>query len=361
MEVVEGMWRTTQFSNREAINMIKVGQLGWGAIGNVHGRVYQAMPDVKVVALADVEPDRLEKGAKFMQATPYASAEELIRDADVDVIDVCLPTYMHAEYAIKAMERGRHVLSEKPMALNLEQCDAMIAAQKRTGKTLMIAHCVRFWTEYSYLKEVYDDKRFGELRLLSMSRVGSQTTKSWQNWMLNPELSGTQTVDRHIHDTDFICYLLGKPDAVRTIGDVDASGLSHVSTHYIYSDGPTVFAEGGGNIPPGYKMRMSWRAVFDKATVDYDRSNTPMLMVYPWEGKPYEPELVIPYSAEASSESTGLNITSLGAYYNEIRYFIDCLKAGRTPSVVTPEQARETIKVALGEVKSGVSGEKVSF
>ena len=124
--------------------MFKVGLVGWGSIGNVHGHAYKAMPDVKVVAVADVEPERRAKAAEFLDATPYASAEDLINNADVDMVDICLPTFLHSKYAVQALDKGRHVLSEKPMALNLEQCDAMIAAEKRSGKTLMVAHCVRF-------------------------------------------------------------------------------------------------------------------------------------------------------------------------------------------------------------------------
>ncbi|HHW08375.1 MAG TPA: Gfo/Idh/MocA family oxidoreductase [Firmicutes bacterium] len=341
--------------------MFRVGMLGWGAIGNVHGRVYKAMPDVKVVALADVEPDRRQKGAEFMEAEPYSSAEELIHNADVDMIDICLPTFLHSQYAVMAMEKGFHVLSEKPMALNYEQCTDMIEAQKKTGKSLMIGHCIRFWREYSYLKKVYSEKTFGNLQVLSLTRVGGLSTKSWRNWMLDPQLSGSQTVDRHIHDTDFVLYLLGKPNAVRTVGYVDQYGLSHVSTHYIYDNGPAVFAEGGGNIPVDYKFFMGFRAVFDDATVEFNRYNTPALCVYPWNGKPYEPDWKEPFSAEASSESTGLNITSLGAYYNEIRYFIDCIKAGKAPEVITPEEARDTLTIVLAEVESAYTKKTVDL
>ena len=341
--------------------MFKVGLIGWGSIGNVHGHAYKAMPDVKVVAVADVEPDRRAKAAEFLDATPYASAEELIEKADVDLVDICLPTYLHSRYAVQALDRGRHVISEKPMALNLEECDAMIAAEKRSGKTLMVAHCVRFWPEYHYLKSVFDSGEFGKLQLLSMTRVGSKTMVSWKNWMLDEKLSGSQTVDRHIHDTDFVCYLLGMPTAVRTTGHFDDAGLSHVNTHYIYPDGPAVFTEGGGNIALGYPFIMAYRAVFDKATIDFHSRNTPKLLVYPWDGKPYEPEYHVSFEGEASTETTGANISTLGAYWAEIRYLIDCIKSGRKPEVVTPEQARETLRLVLAEVDSARAGDAVTL
>lgn len=341
--------------------MFKVGLVGWGSIGNVHGHAYKAMPDVKVVAVADVEPERRAKAAEFLDATPYASAEDLINNADVDMVDICLPTFLHSKYAVQALDKGRHVLSEKPMALNLEQCDAMIAAEKRSGKTLMVAHCVRFWPEYHYLKSVYDSGEFGKLQLLSMSRVGSKTMVSWKNWMLDPVLSGGQTVDRHIHDTDFVVYLLGMPAGVRTTGHFDEAGLSHVSTHFLYPDGPAVFAEGGGNIPLGYPFTTTYRAVFDKATIDFNSRIKPKLLVYPWDGKPYEPEYEISFSGEASTEATGANISALGAYWAEIRYLVDCIKSGKKPQVVTATQAKETLSVVLAEVESAREADTVTF
>lgn len=341
--------------------MFKVGLIGWGAIGNVHGRAYKAMPDVRVVAVADVETERRHKAAEFLEATPYASAEDLIDNADVDMVDICLPTYLHAKYAVRALERGRHALSEKPMALTEEECTAMIEAEKRSGKTLMIAHCVRFWPEYYYLKTVYDSRIFGELQLLSLSRVGAKTMGSWQNWMLDPVLSGSQTVDRHIHDTDYVLYLLGTPTAVRTLGHADEAGLSHVSTQYVYPEGPAVFAEGGGNIPLGYPFTMAYRAVFDKATVSFNSRSKPSLLVYPWDGKPYEPEYEVSFRGEASTEATGANISALGAYWAEIRYLVDCIKSGQKPTIITPEQARQTLRVVRAEVESGLTRKEIAL
>ncbi len=339
--------------------MVNIRIVCWGAIGNVHGRCYKAMSDIEITAVADVEADRLKKGADFFKAAPYASAQGLIDKADVDIIDICLPTFLHAEYAIKAMEKGRDVISEKPMALDIKQCTDMIEAHRRTNKLLMIGHCVRFWPEYQYLKHVHSSKMYGELQLLGMIRTGAKTMKSWKNWMLDPVLSGSQTVDRHIHDVDFILYLLGIPSAVRTVGHFDDAGLSHVNTHYIYPNGPAVFAEGGGNIPPGYPFTMIYRAVFDAATIEFNRNLTPKLLVYPWKGKPFEPRYDMGYTAEASEELTGLNITSLAAYYNELRYFIDCVVNKRLPSIVTPHQAQETLLVALAEVESATTGYEV--
>ncbi len=339
---------------------MKVGLIGWG-IGSLHGRCYQAMPDVQVVAVADVRPERLQKAVDLLGARPFSSAQELLEQADVDLVDICLPTYLHAEYTTKALARGCHVLCEKPMALDAAQCDTMIAAAQRAGKKLMIAHCVRFWPEYHYLKTVYDEGVFGRLQVLSLTRVGGKTTISYDNWQLDPARSGSQTLDRHIHDTDYVLHLLGKPAAVRSVGHFDDAGLSHVSTQYIYPEGPAVFAEGGGNMPRNLPFSASFRAVFDRAALEYAMDRTPTLKVYPWEGEPYVPEYNVSFAAEAEMAETGANLSSLGAYYNEIRYYVDCLKQGREPAVVTLEQAKQAVLTAKAEIASAEAGREIAL
>jgi predicted dehydrogenase len=156
-------------------------------------------------------------------------------------------------------------------------------------------------------------------------------------------------------------YLLGKPSAVRTLGHNDDAGLSHVSTHYLYTNGPAVFAEGGGNIAPGYPFWMSFRAVFDKATVEFNSRSNPKLMVYPWGDKPYQPDYEVEFDAEASTQSTGANISELGAYWAEIRYLVNCINSGKKPTIVTPEEAKLTLRVVQAEVESGLSGKEITL
>lgn len=89
--------------------------------------------------------------------------DDMLKNEQLDFVDIALPTYLHAEASIKAMEAGFHVLCEKPMALDSRQCQEMIAASQRTGRTLMIAHCLRFWPEYECLKAAVDDGRYGRV------------------------------------------------------------------------------------------------------------------------------------------------------------------------------------------------------
>ncbi|MBE0696782.1 MAG: Gfo/Idh/MocA family oxidoreductase, partial [Anaerolineaceae bacterium] len=146
--------------------MIRVGIIGMGGMGWFHASRFFQLPGVQLVAIADIRPDRLEaKNAPQInienRVSPpdlsavqhYPDADRLIAGAEVDLIDICLPSYLHAPYAIRALKAGRHVLCEKPMALNVADADAMIAAAHESGRKLMIAQCIRFWPEYQFLKQ----------------------------------------------------------------------------------------------------------------------------------------------------------------------------------------------------------------
>jgi predicted dehydrogenase len=124
--------------------MLKVGIIGMGMMGWFHARRYLAMADAELVAIADVTPERLEateavvgnladagQAADLDALARYGDGSALIAEADVDVVDICLPSFLHAPYTIEALNAGRHVICEKPMALGVDEADRMIDAARR--------------------------------------------------------------------------------------------------------------------------------------------------------------------------------------------------------------------------------------
>ncbi|HEX2950958.1 MAG TPA: Gfo/Idh/MocA family oxidoreductase, partial [Armatimonadota bacterium] len=212
--------------------MIKVGIVGLGGISAVHLDAYSKVTDkAMIIARCDKIRERAEGTAQGitiniggggtatqLKATPYTDYRQLLADPEVELVDVCLPTDLHAEVSIAALEAGKHVLCEKPMARTIEQCDNMIAAAKASGKTFMIAHCIRFWPEYVYLKELVDSGKYGKLVRADFSRLSAPPRWSSENWLMTPSRSGSSHLDMHIHDTDFIIHLLGMPKQVITEG-----------------------------------------------------------------------------------------------------------------------------------------------
>jgi predicted dehydrogenase len=154
----------------------------------------------------------------------YDQLEAMLADPEIDLIDLCLPSYLHRDLAIRALEAGKHVLVEKPLALSVEDADAMIAAAERTGKLLMVAQVLRFWPEFAAIKDVLDSGTYGALRGAHFKRVISRPDWSGDNWFADPSKTGGAVVDLHIHDTDFIHYLVGQPSAVWSTGSVSERG-----------------------------------------------------------------------------------------------------------------------------------------
>lgn len=337
--------------------MIKVGIVGCGFMGRMHNNCHAQIPEDRVVAAADIRPDILKLIATTDDVKGYATAKDLIEKSDVDLVDVTLPTFLHAEHAIMALEHGKHVLCEKPMALNTTECQRMIDAAKANGRKLMVAHCVRFWPEYEVFKKFYDEKTFGKLLNFTAVRIGAETTQSWENWMLHEERSGSQSLDRHIHDTDFIYHVFGKPKSVSSVGSETGSGVSHIYTHFEY-DGPIVVAEGSADQPVGFPFIMSFEAIFENGALLYSCQNSPTLMAYQNGKEPWAPELPV---AAAAKQDAGGNISSLGAYYNEIRYFIDCILNDKEPDRCKPEEAKVSVEIALAEIKSARSLKRISL
>ena len=142
--------------------MIKVGLIGCGFMGGMHAACYAALAElgVKVVAVADVRPDYAQKLAGEDTAI-YATGMELIANADVDVVDICLPTHLHTAHAVAAMKAGKHVFVEKPVCFNDDEMDLLLNTEKETGVKVQVGQVIRQWTEYVWLKQTVDSGIYG--------------------------------------------------------------------------------------------------------------------------------------------------------------------------------------------------------
>ncbi|MCD6407580.1 Gfo/Idh/MocA family oxidoreductase [bacterium] len=335
--------------------MIKVGILGAGFMGNMHATVYSQLPDVKIGGIADIRGEKAKSLATKFKTVPYYDPEQLLNKEDITVIDVCLPTFLHKEYVIKAANLGKDVICEKPIALTVEEADEMIEACKKNKVRFMVAHVIRFWPEYKYLKEIYDSEKYGKLKSISMRRISPLPTWGWQDWLLDQERSGGALVDLHIHDTDFLLYLLGKnPEKIYSKVVKREDGLySHIFTTFTFEN-LIAFAEGGWDFPSNFPFEMSFIAKFEKAVVEFNSRNTPSLVVYESSGKVEKPTF-----EAIKIEGLEGNIEDLGGYFYELRYFVDHVIHNKAFTVVTPEQARNSLAIVLKEKESADTGKEI--
>lgn len=333
---------------------IKVGLIGAGGIGNAHSSAYEQMTQAKITAVADVRLENAQQTASVHGARAYSSVDEMLDKEALDMVDICSPSFLHKDLAVKCANRGLHVLCEKPIAYSLRDAREMIDAAYQNHVFLMIAQVIRFWPEYVYLKQVFDEGVYGKLVQAWFSRVCGAPTWAWKNWYVNPQLSGLAPLELHIHDVDYIHFLLGKPDYVHSSGinqpDIHAS---YIKTQYIYKSlpGALVEAEGGwwqGNMP----FQASFRVVFEKGVLVYDGDS---LMIYEAQA---EEARTVDFS-ESVNMGSSINLKNTGGIYNEIAYFVECVGSASPPTIITPEQSYLSLKLLLTEIESVEKGQRL--
>lgn len=324
---------------------IRIGLLGIGFIGKVHFDTLLKLPEAKLTAVCDIDPlkrggrwpsplDGAEIVADYTDMKVYAEAARLFADPEVDVVDIALPTYLHAEYTVAAFEAGKHVICEKPMARASAECDTMISAAKSAGRRLYIAHCIRFWPCYEKAREIVLGGAWGRVHTARFRRTSALPTWSWEGWLQDSAKSGLCALDFHIHDADFVHYLFGMPKSVTSLGGgYTPDRLDHIITAYEYEAGQLITAEGGWEHAPAYPFSMTFTIVMEKATLALGRDGK--LTLYPKEGAPQD-----------------IQIPPGDGYEAEFRHFFTCLQKDADSSVVPPQSARDTLRLIEAEIQA---------
>jgi len=334
---------------------VRVGLAGLGFMGSMHFTGYKNIDNAEVVAVCDVEADRLKpdwagpggnidrgQSLGITGVATFTDFDRMLAEADIDMVDLCTPTFTHAPMTIAALAAGKHVFCEKPMALNYKESQDMVAAANKAGKFLTIGHVLRFWPEYLVMKEMIDTGKYGRLKVGRFFRHGGEPPWSWHNWMLDPARGGLAAWDMHVHDTDTVQWLFGEPKTVSAHAHLEeAGGANYIFAQFLYDDGMTIVGEGSW-LPGNFPFSMGAMLMFEKATVRFSTAESPTLMVYPREGQPSAPE-----------------VAQVDGYVEELKYFVNCVEKGAKPDRCPPEQAARSIAILEAELASARSGKPV--
>ncbi|MFO0889040.1 MAG: Gfo/Idh/MocA family oxidoreductase [Isosphaeraceae bacterium] len=335
--------------------MIRVGIVGLGFMGRMHYRCWKAIPGATVAAICEANPKVLAaagepSGGNVAGAADhidldglktFTDYDQFLASGTVDALSITLPTFLHADTTVKALEAGVHVLCEKPMALTVEECDRMTAAAERTGKVLQIGHCIRFWPEYVVTRRLIEGGKYGKPIAASLRRYTAMPTWSPDSWFADEKRSGGQPLDLHIHDTDYVHHLFGMPATVSSVAD---GPQTYISTQYHYPGGPAVVAESTWRMAPALPFEMSFVVVLEKATIVYNSGSTPAFRVLTADGEPAEYEL-----------------PAGDGYSQEVEHFARAVAGESVEPIITPRDARETIRLVLAEKQSAREGRPVSL
>lgn len=323
---------------------LKVGLIGCGGVGAIHAQCWQALgEEVKLVAIADADRARAEKTAAAVGARVYEDGLQLLEQEELDVVDICLPTFLHARYVIKAVEYVKNVIVEKPVCLREEEAQQLLEAQERSGALVQVAHVVRFTDAYVFLKQMVDSGEYGRVVSGRFSRISPRPL--WMKGHDEAERTGTMFLDMHIHDVDYVRYLMGEPDGVSAWTVRDEKGIiQHIWSSYSYGDRMLV-VEGSWDYPSGFPFHQTFRVKLEKAAVVLDE--TGLLTVYPQEGGSRIPEL-----GQKQQMDLGINVSDLGPYLNEMKYFVEMIRTGNRHGAAAMSEAIASYRLAMKELEA---------
>jgi predicted dehydrogenase len=348
-------WKGETSIRREAAD-IGVALVGAGFIGGVHADAWSAIDGAQVRVVVDQDPVRAERLATRIGAVASTSLREALDRPDVVAVDVCLPTAHHSRAIAEAATAGKHILSEKPIALDLDEADRAIQTATDADVIFMVAHVVRFWPEYKRLLAITREGTLGPLLALSCSRLIQTPDWSYADWMRDPAVSRGVGPEVMIHDLDVTAALLGRPKSVSATGVQDHGGWSHLHTLLHYEQAVSVSLEAGWDAPDAQPFAAWFRAVFERGLVEYDSRRRPSLLVLE-EAKTHKTA-----TDEHDALSTGGPWQfEVEGYVNEIRYFVACVRGGDQPTLCPPDDARTALELALAVNQAATSGAEVSL
>ena len=338
--------------------MLKVGIVGFGFMGRMHYRCWNELDNVTIAAICDACPDAVraagnaggniagaEGPVDLENIAVYSDLATMLAEQALDAISITVPTYLHADCSVAALQSGVHVLCEKPMALDLEQCARMMAATEHSGKLLQIGHCIRFWPEYAKAKEIVESGQYGRVVAATFQRLAATALNKTDSWFTNEAQSGGMALDLHIHDSDFVQYLFGLPRAVSSFAAPGpGQGPCHIVTRYRYDDERLVIAEGGWAMMPSFGFQMRFHIVLEEATIAYDGKSEPTLRVCPAQGEAFTPEL------DAGD-----------GYSRQIAHFARRIRGESEESVINLQEAQDAVRLVNAEKESARKGGEVSL
>ncbi len=328
-------------------------------MGVTHLKAYRQIPGARIAALCDAvrlpldgdfsnisgnvgDPDPLILDMTGVKTTH--NMDDLLADPEIDLIDLCVPTSVHPKLAIAALNAGKHVVCEKPLARTSALAREITEAAAHASGYFMPAMCIRFWPEYAWLKDAIDSGRYGRILAAHFRRVSEAPV--WSKDFMDGARSGGALLDLHIHDADFVQYCFGRPKAAYASGFPYKSGaIDHVLAQYQVESGASVSAEGSWAMTQGFGFMMGYTAVFEHGTVDFDsRRGSDAMRLF-----------------RDDHETVTIQPAGGDGYLGELTHMVDSVLAGKPPHLVTAEDGLSAVEICEAEEASIRTGKIVTL
>lgn len=315
--------------------MRKVGILGAGGMGRTHARHYKNVGDIDLVAF-DVDAERLTAFCTETGATPTTSSDDLMSRADI--VDICLPTHLHAELAVQSLNAGKATLCEKPMARTVAECARIAEAAAKSGSLFMPAQVVRYFPVFRKANEMVKNGAVGDASAIRTRRCGRHPQGA-DGWFTNYELSGGVLMDLAVHDFDWIRWTFGEAKTVYANG-IDhqwPAGLDYALVTITLESGALAHTEASWADPGGF--RAAFEIAGSKGFIEHDNRWTPPLRTVNDKGTFNE-------SPMAPADDP---------YFRQLSAFIEAVDTGNPPPVTAVDGLRAVAiaEAAIESVKTG--------
>lgn len=347
---------------------IGIGIIGLGFMGMTHFEAAKKVQGGRVVAIStrsekklagdwsDIQGNFGPRGSATTDLSgikTYPDHADLLKDPAVELVNICLPTDQHESVAIEALQAGKHVLVEKPIAIELAAADRMLAAAREAGKLLMVAQVLPFFGEFRWIRECVESGQYGKLRAASFKRIIAPP--EWSQSIKDFKKLGGWGVDLHIHDNHFIGLLCGVPSRVFSRGLLIEGLVNHVSTQYVYDDPDlTVSCISGGIAAGQLKFNHGFELLLERATVQFDAGT------YGDSWVVNRPLTLIPDQGAIVNPDPGGSGEWCAAFTDEIQAAVAGVQSGKAPRVLSGELACEALRLCYAEAESIRTGEPVS-
>jgi predicted dehydrogenase len=290
--------------------MIRVGLVGIGFMGWIHQLAYRRSKKAELVAFCSSDPKKRDGDWRGIQGNfgppgdfiaidgmeVFETLEQMVRSPNIDVVDICLPPHLHASASILAMEHGKDVLCEKPLALNASDCFHIMQTAQERNRLAMVAHVLPYMGAFAYATEVATNKTYGPPIGGYFKRIISDPT--WIPDFYQKDKVGGPLVDLHVHDLHWIQLLFGKPRGVQAVGRMQGDVAKFVHAIYDFGNSEIAVCSSSGVIDgPGRPFTHGFELHFEHATLQHefaaysDSSETMPLKIVTRDGAVIRPEL----------------------------------------------------------------------
>jgi predicted dehydrogenase len=347
--------------------MIRVGIAGIGFMGMIHYLAWQRVKGARVTAIATRDKKKLAGDWRSIKGNfgppgqqmdlkgvrAYAQLDQLIADPAIDLIDVCLPPYQHAEVTIAALAAGKHVLCEKPIALDSRSAVKMVRAAEKADRQLLVAHVLPFMGEFAAAHKLVTSGKYGRLLGGHFKRLISDP--KWTPDFFDPARVGGPMVDLHIHDAHFIRMLCGMPRAVFTTGRMRGAVAELFTSQFLFDDPRLAVTATSGVIDQGGRaFTHGFEIHAERATLAYDfavvadqpRVNIP-LTVFTADGKVLQPTVGPADPIDAFAAELGETVRSI--------------RTGRVSTLLSGDLARDALLLCEKQTASLAVGRLVKI